>query len=80
MGLIREPDGVDFVVAGSDPETRQEAVDFIREYRASPKFVEDVAKAKAILDAAGIKIAGFNADPLPDAQPAPASPLKTSAP
>jgi hypothetical protein len=52
MGLMPEPDGVDFVVEGgdTDPESIRETIEFIKQYKQRPGYAEELREAKRILE------------------------------
>lgn len=57
MGRLTEPDDIDFIVSGGDPDPRslQETIDFIQESRRRAEYQEEAREAKRILDAIGIR-------------------------
>ncbi len=67
MPTFREPDDVDFIVAGGDssPESIQETIEFIRRDKARPGYEEEVAESKRLLESIGIDTVTYG---LPDPQ------------
>ncbi len=64
MATLPEPDDVDIVVSsgGSDPKSRAETTEFIRQYKQRPEFPSEVLEARKRLDALGIKPETYGLD------------------
>jgi transcriptional regulator with XRE-family HTH domain len=57
---LPEPDDVDFIVSGGDPDPRslQDTINFIKEYRRRAEYPAEAREAREILDALGINWRG----------------------